>query len=760
MVKNKFVIALIFGGLLASCTARRYLPEGQRYFAGHVVKYNNELEQVPRRWQDKIEDDLNPEKVSKVIRSRPGVWLHGAMGDVKKEKGFKHWLKYRIGDTPVFITDVKPGRNASYIESLLRSEGFFNANVTYRIDSAKYEARVIYDVNQEIPYRFGDIEMCDAPDNLCSKMDSIIQKSEVESGKLFSRTAMNETRDVMGTYFRSNGYYYFRSDFIRFQADSSAGEHTVNLKVGLSPDIDQNLLEMYYLDGIWLDMTGGEPATDTIQGPVNVLLSGEKPFMRPEKLKPFIALNDSAPYSLADQRITLRQLNRLDVFEFVNLSFETDTILDSRDLNALIIGSPLPKQTVSTEFDINTTSNNFTGPGLQLEYNNRNLLRGAEKLRILGIGRYETQLSGGRKGLSSYEFDLSVDLLVPRRGRLGREGQLRGNVPRTKYGAQYRIFQQAEFYAQSAVGLSYGVEWLGGESHFHKLNIMSVSYLRLLSSSEQLDELLGNNVFFRESFEDQFIVGPNYTYTYNPRWKPGKRMRWYFSANMDFSGNILNGFYRLLGNNLREPGDFTLGTVPFSQYSRFVIDNRFTFKLSRTSELVFRQNIGAGFAYGNSTVIPFAKQFFVGGAISMRAFQPRAIGPGSFVNEDPVFGSFFDQTGDYLAEFNLEYRFAKGGYFEWAVFTDVGNVWLQRPSEGRPGGDFQLNRAVGELAVAAGFGLRMDFTFVLLRFDLAMPARLPYLPIGDRWILDQINPFSRSWRQDNLILNIAIGYPF
>ncbi len=752
-------ITILF--LLASCTAKRYLPEGELYFAGHELEYDKDAESVPRQLHNQIEDDLKPDPVYKIIRSRPAAWLYGVMGDVEKEKGIKHWLKFRIGTAPVFVGEVRRDRNAAYIESLLRSEGFFRAQVQAIIDSSKHEARVRYRIDQNAPYRISELSVCDEPSKICHEIDSLLQSSDLLPGKLFSRQALNTSREQIGNHFRSEGYFYFRPDFVQFQADSTGGGRTVRLRVGLAEGLPPSLLEVYEIDEVWLDLSGNYPVRDTIPGPVNVLLSVHNPFIKPEKLEPFIAIKQGDDYSLRDQRITLRQLNRLNIFEYVNLNYTSDTLNGTYKLRADLDGSPMKKQLVSTEFDINTTSNNFTGPGVHLEYNNRNLLRGAESLRITGIGRYETQLSGARRGLSSFEFDLQADLLVPRKGfiELRRQKPL-GNVPRTKYGAQYRIFQQADFYAQSAAGVRYGVEWINGESHFHNLNIMSVSFLRLLSSSPALDELLEDNVFFRESFENQFIVGPNYTYTYNPAWKTGQRLRWFFSANIDLSGNVLNGIYTLLQGGLREPGDFTLGGIPFSQYTRVLIDNRFTYKLNRTSELVFRQNIGAGFAYGNSTAVPFVKQFFVGGAISMRAFQPRAIGPGSFFNEDQVFGSFFDQTGDYLAEFNLEYRFAKGGYFEGALFTDVGNVWLQRPSEGRPGGEFGWSKAVSELAVATGVGLRMDFTFVILRFDLAFPVRLPYLPEGERWIFEDINPLRRDWRSENLLLNIAIGYPF
>lgn len=756
---NRIMLFLV-AAVLMSCSAKKYLPEGEHYFAGHVYKYNSEDETVPAKLRDKIEDDIKPDHVKKLFGTRPAVWLHGFMGEVKKEKGVKHFLKNRIGTKPVFVSDVNMNRNTNYIQSFLAGEGFFDVRVRAEVDSSEHEAKVVYRINQGIPYRIGKMKTCRNPDRICGVLDSLLKTTDLKEGNLFSRSAMEEARDKMGNHFRSEGYYYFRPDFIRFQADSSNGDRTVKIRTGLIPDIEEGLLAVYDVEEIWLDLSGESGPQDTIRGRINILTGSERPFIKPEKIEPFVAIDRDTPYSLADQRITLRQLNRLDVFEFVTLRYSSDSTAGAYDLRADLIGAPLKRQSLGAEVDINTTSNNFTGPGIQLEYTNRNLFRGAERLRLTGAGRYETQLSGARRGLTSFEINLQADLLVPRRGRLGRDGRMRGNVPRTKYSGRYRIFQQGDFYAQSAIGARYGVEWLSGEAHLHDLRFLSVDYLRLLNSSSELDQLLEVNPFFRESFENQFIIGPSYTYTYNPPGKSGNRIRHFFSAGVDFSGNILTGAYAAIQIPFNEAGDYTLGGIPFSQYSRILIDNRLTLRTSRTSELVFRQNIGAGFAYGNSTSMPFAKQFFVGGAISMRAFQPRAIGPGSYVNPDQVFASFFDQTGDFLAEFNLEYRFAKGGYFEWAVFTDVGNVWLQKESEFRPGGHFEWSRAYNELAVAAGVGFRMDFTFILLRLDLAMPLRLPYLPENDRWVLNQVDPLSAGWRRENLLLNIAIGYPF
>lgn len=759
MNRGAFVI-LLSVALLASCTAKKYLPEGERYFAGHVFRYDSESEPVPASLRDDIEREIQPEPVRKFLGARPAVWLHGAMGTVEKEKGVKHWLKNKLGTKPVYVSDVSRMRNELYIRDFLSGEGFFRVKVSSEIDSGSAQAKVVYRIEQELPYRIGKLKVCKTPEDICGKLDSLLKTTDLVEGKLFSRSAMESAREKAGNYFRNEGYYYFRPDFIRFQADSSNGNRTVTLKAALLPELESDVLSVYDVDEIWLDLSGDGNPLDTLKGRINILTGKEVPFVKPEKIAPFVALEPNTRYSLQDRRITLRQLNRLDVFEFVSLRYSSDSLEENYRLRADLMGTPLKKQSLSAEVDVNTTSNNFTGPGLQLEYTNRNLLRGAEKLRLTGIGRYETQLSGARRGLTSFELNLQADLLVPRLGRIGRDGRLRGNVPRTKYSGQYRIFQQGAFYTQSALGARYGVEWLSGEAHLHDLRFVSVDFLRLLSSSPELDDLLEVNPFFRESFENQFIIGPSYSYAYNPPRKSGQRVSHFFKAGIDFSGNVLSAAYILFGNPLNEPGDFTLGRIPFSQYGRILLDNSIIFKTGRQSELVFRQNIGAGFAYGNSNTMPFAKQFFVGGAISMRAFQPRAVGPGSYRNPDQVFGSFFDQTGDYLAEFNLEYRFLKDGYFEWAVFTDIGNVWLQRESELRPGGHFEWGRAFSELAVAGGVGFRMDFTFILLRLDLAMPLRLPFLPEGDRWVLDEINPLSGDWRSENLLLNIAIGYPF
>lgn len=740
----------------SACSAKRYLPEGQRYYAGHRIVYSDEFERVPRALHLETDEALRPAPVNKVLASRPGVWLHHVVGETKKEKGLRHWLKYKVGDKPVYLSDVKLQKSRSFVEGMLRSEGFLRAEVDVEIDSSRYEARVIYRVRQQNPYRVSFVSSCESDSAVCAAVGALLHGGALQAGMLFSKTALERERDRIGNYFRSEGYFYFRSDLLRWQADSTEGNRRIHLRAALSDPLPPGSTDIYRLGAVKARFALPGDSTIQVPGDVQFYISAEKPYIKPEKISPFITLRPGNLYSLADQRITLRQLNRLDIFEFVNLRYTPDSM---GVLQAEISAVPLKRQSISSELNLSTTSNNFTGPGLRLEYNNRNLFRGGEKLRMQAVGRYETQLSGERRGLTSFEIDVQASLLIPRASGLFLVRRDVGNVPRARYKAQYRLFQQADFYTQGAMGVGYGYEWIGGEVHFHDLRIIGFDYLNLMRSSERLEALLQQNILFRESFENQVILGPSYQYSYAPPWKKGRWWRWYFQGAVDFAGNILYQLYNVVDAETNDLGQYTLGNVPFSQFARFQIDPRIAFKVTKTSELVLRNHIGVGLPYQNSNALPFSRQFFVGGAQSMRAFQPRGLGPGTYFNPDQGFESFFDQTGDVLLEWNAEYRFGMQGYFQGAIFTDVGNVWLISPNAARPGGEFAWSSFVSQLAVSAGAGLRLDLSVLLLRFDLATPLRLPYLPEGERWVVDRMS-LKPEWRRRNLLLNIAIGYPF
>ena len=235
-----------------------------------------------------------------------------------------------------------------------------------------------------------------------------------------------------------------------------------------------------------------------------------------------------------------------------------------------------------------------------------------------------------------------------------------------------------------------------------------------------------------------------------------KKNNMYFRGSIDLSGNSIG---LLLGaNDSNKPK--TLFGVPFSQYSKLEMEFRYYYKFSGDTKLASRINLGAGLPYGNSSELPYIKQFFIGGTSSIRAFRARSIGPGTFNGNDTTNNSFLpDQSGDLKLELSTELRTKIYKLVKGAVFVDAGNIWLSNKSAEKPGAEFS-SQFLNELAVGTGVGLRFDFNFLVLRTDVAFPLRKPYLPKGNRWVINAINFGDRTWRNENLIFNLAIGYPF
>jgi hypothetical protein len=318
------------------------------------------------------------------------------------------------------------------------------------------------------------------------------------------------------------------------------------------------------------------------------------------------------------------------------------------------------------------------------------------------------------------------------------------------------------YFTMNAVNFSYGYTWRETYEKEHDLNPFAVNFARVMKSTPEFDALLRTNPFLRRTFEQQFTIGGNYAFTYNGLADSPRRDQYYFHGMVDVSGNLLNLIHRTLyqrAPTVAEP--FYLFNFRYAQYSKFSTDGRYYHILNKNSRIATRLLAGIGIPYGNSSSLPYIKQFFSGGANSLRGFLPRTVGPGVYVSADSASRrSFLDQAGDIKLEGNIEYRFTMISFLKGALFLDAGNVWLFRHNDALPGGKFELNHFHRQLAVSSGFGFRIDLTYFVLRFDLGMPLRKPFLDGNGGWVHRQIDFSSKSWRRQNLVLNIAIGYPF
>jgi outer membrane protein assembly factor BamA len=296
--------------------------------------------------------------------------------------------------------------------------------------------------------------------------------------------------------------------------------------------------------------------------------------------------------------------------------------------------------------------------------------------------------------------------------------------------------------------LNFGYSWSRTDRISHTFNPIEVNYTRVPedSKSEEFNDYLEENPGVRRSFDEQFIVGAGYEFTYQAT--GSQRNDFFLRAGVDLAGNLLNIIYSAVDAPKDTLDRYIFLGVPFSQYIRTRLDLHNSFKFNRSSALVARLSAGVGIPIGNSEILPYIKQFYVGGTNSLRSFIARSLGPGS---ELPPEG-YNDQTGDLRLEGNLEYRFTLSGSLKGALFMDAGNIWLFNEDPSRPDGNFHLATFMDEVAISTGWGLRWDFDFIVARLDFAYHLREPYLPAGERW--------AKGIKFWDPTINIAIGYPF
>jgi outer membrane protein insertion porin family len=376
-------------------------------------------------------------------------------------------------------------------------------------------------------------------------------------------------------------------------------------------------------------------------------------------------------------------------------------------------------------------------------------------------GSVETQLNGQYKGLYTYQFGPQLNLTVPRFMLPFKVKPSSYFTPNTIFTSSYTYLKRVNYFQMSSLQLSYGYKWKESLAIEHYLRPINITYFSVSNISTDFQKLLNANPGLNRRYENQFIAGITYSYTYNEQVYQKRKIQTYFNGNIDISGNTLALINNISGKPENSEGVKTvLGTV-YAQYAKFDIDLRNHIKVSKNTVLASRMIVGYGLPFGNSTALPFVRGFFSGGANSLRAFPVNSIGPGTYRLPDSLQSSYFiQQGGDIKLEFNAEYRFPIISIIKGAVFVDAGNVWLSKKNDLLPGGEFNINKAFKELAVGGGFGLRADLNFFIIRLDLATPIRKPWYPEGDRWVLNDVKLGDRDWRRQNLILNIAIGYPF
>ncbi len=757
---------LFFILICIGCSNTKYLEEGQQLYIGADFDIESDSK-LPNK-KEAISDAENvivPKPNASILGIRPKLWFYNIAG-TPKGKGLRHFLKNTLGEPPVLWETVDVDNTIELIKNRLYNHGFFRAKVDHEIKAKNKKVKVKYTAEVGEPYTTEMIFFPDGSTDLRAAVQNTVGGTILEEGEPYNLELFIQERERIDIALKNQGFFYFSPDYLVFRVDSAVGSRKLNVYLQLKDDIPLEAEKIYHLNNVYIypDYSLGrdsiKQATDTLQLKEGFFVIGASA-VKPKVLDRTILFKRENKYRRTDHDFTLSRLMNLGTYKFVNIRFEDVDTAGIGLLNSFIYLTPLKKKSIRLELQGVSKSNNFVGPAFEARFLNRNFLGGAELFSVNLTTGFETQINQPESNLNSYNIGIETELRVPKFITPFNITNVSSRfMPRTRIRLGAERLSRVQYYNLNSFKFSWGYNWRESETKEHELVPFSVNFVNLFSTTDEFEEILDANPILRQSFAEQFILGPNYTFTFNDQVLGEKIHNFFFSVNADLSGNILYAI-QSLAIDRKPTGDdpFVIFGSPYSQYGKLHTDFRHYFKVTDLTQLASRLQIGAGFPYGNSEVLPYTKQFFIGGSNSIRAFRSRTLGPGTY---KPPLGSFsfLDQAGDIKLEVNTEFRYPIISILKGAVFVDAGNIWLLKENEFTPGGKFEWDNFYNQLAVGTGLGLRIDASFFVLRFDLGIPLRKPFLPQNDRWVFNNIDFGSSDWRRNNLILNIAIGYPY
>ncbi len=770
-IRCKFIIyalVLLTAGMF-SCRPARHIEDG--YYLLDRYRIESPGRDIDK---DELRDYVRQKQNKRILGLRFHLWLYN-MADPEKDGWPHNWLR-RIGEEPVIYNSQVTSMSSSHLRQHLRNMGYYNAEVEDTVHIKKKKARVKYMIEPGKPYHISSLGYVFEDTGLKDIVLGDTVNSLIKPGDIFDIDMLQDERRRLETLIRNAGYYNFSREHVFFNADTTSGNKAADLTLGISlyrerredgefvllphqrymignvyivPSYDLresiDLQEDYYADMDTLEFRGMYYLYRN-EVPVRYRVLAQKNFILPGEI-----------YNQDNVDLTYRHLFALRQYRLVDIQFTSPPesnpdSLGLQRLDARLHLTPFNMQSYTVELEGTNSSGDF-GFGGNLMYQNRNIFRGAEILDFKIKGSVETLNDYySRSFRNTYEYGAELGLQIPRLLLPIRSiSFVRRYNPRTNISIAYN-YQTRPDYTRTIANAGFGYNWRGSGHTTHIINPVELNLVRLPFSTPLFDSTI-HFYNLEASFKDHLVSETNYSFVYNNQDLRLTRDFVYFRVNAEIAGNTLAAISNL-AQRPKKNGFYQVGGTEFAQYFKTDIDLRYYKMLYGDNSLVYRFFAGAGLPYGNSSALPFIKKYFSGGANSIRAWQVRSLGPGSF--NEPANRSFPNRTADIKLEANLEYRFKLFWLMEGAMFLDAGNIWAINHNDKREGALFRFSRFYNDIAVGTGLGLRFDFSFFIFRVDMGLKIRDPAEPIDRRWI-----PLNRGFNFNNdLAFNIGIGYPF
>lgn len=780
------ILLSIVAFMVTSCNIRNYLAEGEYVLTKNKIESDSA---VPR------EERIVAGQVSKYVKQRPSMdlwnvraWLY--LNANPEKKNLWNNLMRALGTPPVLLDSTLTRRSAENIEAYVASRGFFSAEEEYsfRLNPSKRTAEVTYTTIQGEPYRIRSVRY-NIEDDYIAKLLQNDTLSMVRQGGILDLDALGEERERITTLLRNEGYYDFSENNISFRVDTTLGNHGASVELLLrkhlvgydsegEPIMENNPIYRIGSIRVLPDYNATEAATnpdylrslDTLSHEgIDIIYHGTRPNIRPAVLRRLVRLQSGSMYNDGRVSTTYDNLMGVDYIHSANIIFTpegresmrrvtyvgdhwSDTAETSEGvLDCEIRLSPALRQSYKVELEASTTSS-FYGLATTLGYQNRNLFRGAElvdmsftfgyellKVEDMSLNRNSFEL-GGVVGITFPQFLSPIEL----------DGVWDVHNPQTRLELSVNR-QNRRYYDRVLSNVSFGYSWGDGKLSQFVLRPFDVSLVKMNYVSQTfLDRL--QNPYLRDSYTTQMMAGVSGSYSRGTHNLNGQKEYTTLRVGVSTSGNLLSGIKHLVGAE-KSNGHYTVFGIPYAQYLRGDVSWVQSVSVGDNASLVYRLYGGLIFPYGNSRneSLPADRLFYAGGVNSMRGWTVRTLGPGSSAKVNSGYPS---QFGNLRLEANVELRFPLGGIFDGAAFVDAGNVWYTPNIQGIPeGAEFKFDKALSDVALNTGVGLRLNLNVLVLRLDWGIQLHNPNCPKGERWVV--AHPNIR-----NTALNFGIGYPF
>lgn len=763
------VVALALA-LLAACSTTRRIPDDETLYTG-VSKFDvkpSPGEKLPSEMVAQLKKtiDVKPNNpmpfMSPYVRTPfpIGLWVYNNWND--SARGLKKWLYDKLVSQPVLVNDVRPEVRVKIMEDILDDNGYFGSKASYEVaydKRNKKKARINYKVDVSHPYLIDSIiYLGNDSSKIHHFIDSLARKSlYLKKGERFCVDSLEAVRVRIANNMRNRGYYYFRPEYIEFLADSLITPHRVALKIVFAentPSIAMQKFRTGNVTTIIQRRSNRNPGTpDTLQTDRGDLIVMRPMRIRKNMIPSCITFRKGKVFSVRDMDRTQTRLSRLGIFSNIQIqpvpvdSGNTDNPL----LDVYIVCKQDRPLEASLEVNATSKSNSYIGPGLVFGITNHNLFGGAERFSIQLNADYEWQTGRNRSSVfNSYEFGLTASLAFPRLLAPPFIKRSKRDINWSTITLNASILNRPKYFKIAEFGTGISYEWRHSRHVLNSLTPFKITYTKLISTTQVFDSTMNANPAIGMSFQNQFIPELSYTYTYDRFFERERINGINFQASLTEAGNLFWAIWRAAGVK----GSKTLFHTPFSQFVKGQAQLVYNRRLVPGEEqwLVSRILIGAAHAYGNSAEVPYSEQFYIGGANSIRAFTVRSIGPGSYQPPTREANGYFDQTGTFKFEANVEYRFPIVSVLHGAAFLDAGNIWLLKRDKMRPGGVLSGKNFLREIALGTGIGLRVDIGTIVIRGDLGYGLHLPYRNGTPHY-------FNIRFK-DAFAFHLAIGYPF